>query len=116
MFRVGLGPAVEGQELLDGAARMASAVARCFPGDQFFSFIDLLFANQMNWIKDFDNNQQITKEDVLEGLAQLARQAGMPREKVATRLSTTLSRLTAFIASMMRALISRRGISSSRAV
>ena len=69
---------------LDGAARMASAVARCFPGDQFFSFIDLLFANQMNWIKDFDNNQQITKEDVLEGLAQMARQAGMPREKVAS--------------------------------
>jgi protein-disulfide isomerase len=67
---------------LDGAARMASAVARCFSGDQFFSFIDLLFANQMNWIKDFDNNQQITREDVLEGLAQLARQAGMPRDKV----------------------------------
>lgn len=30
---------------LDGAARMASAVARCFTGDQYFSFIDLLFAN-----------------------------------------------------------------------
>jgi protein-disulfide isomerase len=67
---------------LDGAARMASAVARCFSGDQFFSFIDLLFANQMNWIKDFDNNQQITREDIVEGLAQMARQAGMPREKV----------------------------------
>src|SRR5258708_693686 len=46
---------------LDGAARMASAVARCFSGDQYFSFIDLLFANQMNWIKDFDNNGQLTK-------------------------------------------------------
>lgn len=68
---------------LDGAARMASAVARCFSGDQYFSFIDLLFANQMNWIKDFDGNGQITKEDILEGLAQQARQAGMPREKVA---------------------------------
>ena len=67
---------------LDGAARMASAVARCFSGDQYFSFIDLLFANQMNWIKDFDNNQQITKEDIVEGLTQMARQAGMPREKV----------------------------------
>ena len=67
---------------LDGAARMASAVARCFSGDQYFSFIDLLFANQMNWIKDFDNNQQITKEDITEGLTQMARQAGMPREKV----------------------------------
>jgi len=67
---------------LDGAARMASAVARCFSGDQYFSFIDLLFANQMNWIKDFDNNQQITREDVVEGLAQMGRQAGMSREKV----------------------------------
>jgi len=67
---------------LDGAARMASAVARCLSGDQYFSFIDLLFANQMNWIKDFDGNQQITKEDITEGLAQMARQAGMPREKV----------------------------------
>ena len=67
---------------LDGAARMASAVARCFSGDQYFSFIDLLFANQMNWIKDFDNNQQITKEDIVEGLTQMARQAGMPRDKV----------------------------------
>ena len=68
---------------LDGAARMASAVARCFSGDQYFSFIDLLFANQMNWIKDFDGNGTMTREDIVEGLAQLARQAGMPREKVA---------------------------------
>ena len=66
---------------LDGAARMASAVARCFSGDQYFSFIDLLFANQMNWIKDFDNNGMITREDIEEGLAQMARQAGMPRER-----------------------------------
>ena len=67
---------------LDGAARMASAVARCFSGDQYFSFIDLLFTNQANWIKDFDNNQQITREDIVEGLAQMARQAGMARDKV----------------------------------
>jgi|HubBroStandDraft_6_1064221.scaffolds.fasta_scaffold426662_2 protein-disulfide isomerase len=68
---------------LDGAARMASAVARCFTGDQYFSFIDLLFANQANWIKDFDGNQQLTREDILEGLTQMARQAGMSKEKVA---------------------------------
>jgi protein-disulfide isomerase len=67
---------------LDGAARMASAVARCFSGEQYFSFIDLLFANQMNWIKDFDGNQQLTKEDIVEGLTQMARQGGMPKEKV----------------------------------
>jgi len=67
---------------LDGAARMASAVARCLSGDQYFSFIDLLFKNQMNWIKDFDGNGQLTKEDVLEGLTQMGRIAGMPGDKV----------------------------------
>ena len=67
---------------LDGAARMASAVARCLTGDQYFSFIDLLFKNQMNWIKDFDNNNQLTKEDILEGLSQMGRFAGLSREKV----------------------------------
>ena len=67
---------------LDGGARMASAVARCLSGDQFFSFIDLLFANQMNWIKDFDGNGQLTKEDVLEGLTQMGRIAGLSGDKV----------------------------------
>src|SRR5262245_13649237 len=69
---------------LDGAARMASAVARCLSGDQYFSFIDLLFANQMNWIKDFDNNGQLTKEDVLEGLTQMGRVAGLSADQVKT--------------------------------
>jgi protein-disulfide isomerase len=67
---------------LDGAARMASAVARCLSGDQYFSFIDLLFANQMNWIKDFDGNGQLTREDILQGLEQMGRFAGMSKEKV----------------------------------
>ena len=67
---------------LDGAARMASAVARCLSGDQYFSFIDLLFANQMNWIKDFNGNGQLEKEDVLEGLTQMGRVAGLSADKV----------------------------------
>jgi protein-disulfide isomerase len=67
---------------LDPYATMASTVARCFEGDQYFAFIDLLFANQMNWIKDFDGNGMITREDILEGLSQMARQAGMPRDRV----------------------------------
>jgi len=67
---------------LDGAARMASAVARCLPGDQYFSFIDLLFKNQMNWIKDFDNDNKLTREDIIEGLTQMGRFAGLSREKV----------------------------------
>jgi protein-disulfide isomerase len=67
---------------LDGAARMASAVARCLSGDQYFSFIDLLFKNQMNWIKDFDGNGTLNKEDVLEGLTQMGRVAGLSADKV----------------------------------
>jgi protein-disulfide isomerase len=67
---------------LDGAARMASAVARCLSGDQYFSFIDLLFKNQMNWIKDFDGNGTLNKEDVLEGLTQMGRIAGLSAEQV----------------------------------
>jgi protein-disulfide isomerase len=67
---------------LDGAARMASAVARCLSGDQYFSFIDLLFKNQMNWIKDFNGNGQLEKEDVLKGLTQMGRIAGLPGDKV----------------------------------
>jgi protein-disulfide isomerase len=67
---------------LDGAARMASAVARCLSGDKYFSFIDLLFANQMNWIKDFDGNGQLTREDVLQGLEMEGRIAGMSKEMV----------------------------------
>jgi protein-disulfide isomerase len=66
---------------LDGAARMASAVARCLSGDQYFSFIDLLFANQMNWIKP-DASGQLTKESILAGLEQMGRFAGMSKEKV----------------------------------
>jgi protein-disulfide isomerase len=69
---------------LDGAARMASAVARCLSGDQYFSFIDLLFKNQMNWIKDFDGNGTLNKEDVLEGLTQMGRVAGMSADQVKT--------------------------------
>jgi len=68
---------------LDAGARMASAVARCFSGDQYFSFIDLLFANQMGWIKDFDGNRMITREDIVEGLSQMAGRSGMARERAA---------------------------------
>jgi len=68
---------------LDGAARMASAAARCLSGDQYFSFIDLLFANQMNWIKEFgEPHGQLTKEDIQQGLEQQGRFAGMSKEKV----------------------------------
>src|ERR1051326_1467983 len=69
---------------LDGAARMAAGVARCLSGYRFFAFIDLLFRNQPNWIKDFDGNGTLNKEDVLEGLTQMGRVAGMPADQVKT--------------------------------
>ena len=67
---------------LDGAARLASALARCETGDKFFSFIDLLFRNQDKWIHDFNGDQQITREDIVEGLQQMGRFAGMSSEQV----------------------------------
>ena len=66
---------------LDGAARMASAVARCLSGDKYFAFIDLLFANQVNWVKP-DASGQLTKESILAGLEMQGRVAGMSKEMV----------------------------------
>ena len=67
---------------LDGAAAMASATARCMTGDNFFNFVDLLFRNQAEWVKDFNGDQQLSKEDVEEGLVQMGRRAGMGRDQV----------------------------------
>jgi protein-disulfide isomerase len=67
---------------LDGAARMASAVARCLPPQSYYAFIDLLYSNQDKWIKDFDGNGQLTKEVIIEGLTQMGRMAGMSRDQV----------------------------------
>ena len=61
---------------------MASAVARCLTGERYFAFIHLLFENQPAWIRDFDRDGQITKQDILEGLAQMGAQVGMDRQKV----------------------------------
>jgi protein-disulfide isomerase len=67
---------------LDGAARLASAVARCLPEDNYFSFIDLLFRNQDKWAKDADGDGTITKEDIIAGLVAQGKFAGMSQEKV----------------------------------
>ena len=69
---------------LDGAATLASSTARCMTGDAYFAFIDLLFRNQQEWLMDFDSNNQITKEDIEEGLVRMGRMAGMSREQVLT--------------------------------
>jgi protein-disulfide isomerase len=67
---------------LNGADRIAFAVARCLQGDAYFTFIDQLYQNQQAWIQDFDHNNQITAEDVQEGMVQMGRIAGMGRDKV----------------------------------
>ena len=69
---------------LDGAARMASALARCETGDNFYAFIDLLFLNQNQWIKDFNGDNQISQEDVIQGLTQMGRVAGLSQQQVST--------------------------------
>lgn len=67
---------------LDGAARMASALARCVPADKFFPFIDLLFKDQAQWIQDFNKDGKIDRSDVIEGLTRMGRFAGMDQAKV----------------------------------
>ncbi len=68
---------------LDGAARLASALARCVPEDNYYSFIDLLFLNQDKWWGKFfqGGNQQVTKESVEDSLAEMARFAGMTHDQ-----------------------------------
>jgi protein-disulfide isomerase len=67
---------------LDGAARLASALALCVPPDKYYSFLDLLFLNQHKWLADLNNDNNISADEVVEGLVQMGRFAGFSREKV----------------------------------
>lgn len=58
---------------LDAVASAASALARCVPEDQYFSFIDLLFRNQERWA---------FVASPTEGLVEMGRFAGLSRERV----------------------------------
>lgn len=66
---------------LDGAARVASALARCLKGEAFFSFIDHLFLNQAQWM-DTNGDGRTTQEEVTQGLIQMGRVAGMNQQQV----------------------------------
>jgi protein-disulfide isomerase len=68
---------------LDGAARMAAALARCQQGDAYHAMIDHLFLNQEQWIQDFTGDGKIGQEDVVKGLAQMGRVAGLSEQQVA---------------------------------
>jgi hypothetical protein len=45
---------------------------RRFSREQRVSFIDLRFANQMNWIEDFDDNGMITRDALKQVIDPLA--------------------------------------------
>ena len=67
---------------LDGIARIASALARCQTGDNYFAFIDLIFHNQQEWIAGLGaSGQQMTQELAEESLIEYARMAGLGRDQ-----------------------------------
>ena len=55
---------------LDRLAAVTSMVARCVEEDRFFPFLDILFAQQKSW----------ARENPLEPLKKLAKQAGLSNE------------------------------------
>jgi protein-disulfide isomerase len=57
---------------LDAVALRAAAIANCIEGERYFGFLDLLFKSQKRWAKS---------NDPLKALSQMARLAGMSREK-----------------------------------
>jgi protein-disulfide isomerase len=65
---------------LDGAATIASTLARCQTGDNYFAFIDLIFANQHEWISAIQSGEP-TQEGVQESLVPYAREAGIGRDQ-----------------------------------
>lgn len=54
----------------------AEAIARCLPADNYFSFLDLLWRNQVKWDPEF------RVPDVHAGLVEMGRIAGMSADKV----------------------------------
>ena len=54
----------------------AEAIARCLPADNYFTFLDLLWRNQMRWDPEY------RVPDVHAGLVDMGRIAGMSADKV----------------------------------
>lgn len=61
---------------LNPADVAAEAMARCLPADNYFTFLDLLWRNQMKWDPEY------RVPDVHAGLVELGRIAGMSAQKV----------------------------------
>jgi len=58
---------------LDGLAARASMLARCAGPERYFAMIDVMFQTQPNWV--------VEGPEALDHLLQLARQAGISKEK-----------------------------------
>lgn len=57
---------------LDGAALLASAMARCLPEERYFPMIDVLFKQQRSWAMDGDIKRALSQFGKLAGLQQSA--------------------------------------------
>ena len=71
---------------LDQLALRAAAVANCIQGDGFFSFLDVLFANQQKWAGSPDPAKALQQYAALAGLSPDAFQACFNDEAVMTRI------------------------------
>lgn len=78
---------------LDQSAVLAATVARCFPKDKFFPFIDTLFKSQRNWAMSSNVKGALARTARLGGMSQDAFDKCTADQKLAD--SVTVSRLVA---------------------
>ncbi|MPZ08601.1 MAG: thioredoxin domain-containing protein [Kiloniellaceae bacterium] len=71
---------------LDQVALRAAAVANCIPGNGFFGFLDVLFANQTKWAQSQDPFTVIAQYAALAGLDKAAFEACLNDEAVIDRI------------------------------
>ena len=62
---------------LDLPAMLASMVARCYEGEQFYSILNSLFINQKKWVTASNN-----KEELFKSFYQILKQHGVTKEKI----------------------------------
>ena len=62
---------------LDLPAMLASMVARCYEGEQFYSILNSLFINQKKWVEASNN-----REELFKSFHQILKQHGVTKEKI----------------------------------
>jgi protein-disulfide isomerase len=68
--------------VLDGAGLRAAQIAECMPGEQFFPFVKLLYANQKNWAMDAAPEKILVSYARLGGLTEDKAQACLKDTKL----------------------------------